>query len=256
MTPTTATEAGDIRLHHVAKTYGQTVALDGVSLSIAAGDSIAVMGPSGSGKSTLALCAAGILEPDNGEVWIGRTELTSLNERHRTEFRLRNIGLVFQSGHLLGDLTAAENIAMPMMFAGTDRRSAVAEARRWLQPLGLDGLGDRRPGQLSGGQAQRVAIARALVHRPGVVIADEPTGALDQSTSAHRDGLDHLNLRSDRGYPHHRHPRFDRGSQMSTTYRRRRRPHHRQPRYRHIIDSHTRDGHQPGQDRSTLGVRS
>ncbi len=247
MTTTTATEAGDIRLHHVAKTYGETVALDGVSLSIAAGDSIAVMGPSGSGKSTLALCAAGILEPDTGEVWIGRTELTSLNERRRTEFRLRNIGLVFQSGHLLGDLTAAENIAMPMMFAGTDRRSAVAEARRWLQPLGLDGLGDRRPGQLSGGQAQRVAIARALVHRPGVVIADEPTGALDQSTSAvvmdlitsicSQIGATLIVVTHD--------------STVAAKCRRR-----IDVVDGHIIDSHTRDGHQPGQDRSTLGVRS
>ncbi len=190
MTATTPRQGGDtrlqgaIRLHRVTKTYGQTVALDGVSVSIAAGESVAIMGPSGSGKSTLALCAAGILEPDSGEVWVGPTNLTTLDDRRRTEFRLHNIGLVFQSGHLLGDLSAAENIAIPMMFAGVGRRSAVAEAERWLKPLGLEGLGARRPGQLSGGQAQRVAIARALVQRPAVVIADEPTGALDQATGA------------------------------------------------------------------------
>ncbi|MGH1489717.1 MAG: ABC transporter ATP-binding protein [Acidimicrobiales bacterium] len=174
--------AGDIRFVGVAKSYGETVALAGADLMITSGESVAVMGPSGSGKTTLALAAAGIVQPDAGQVWVGSQELTGMSERARTEFRLRMIGLVFQAGHLMGDLTAEENIALPLMFAGQSRRKAVGEARQWLEPLGLGGLGARRPGQLSGGQAQRVAIARAMVVRPPVLIADEPTGALDQET--------------------------------------------------------------------------
>ena len=125
-----------------------------------------------------------MIVPDAGEVSIGSTVLSALSEQQRTAFRLANIGLVFQAGHLLGDVTLEENIALPLMFSGLGRRKAVGEARRWLSPLGLDGLGDRRPGQVSGGQAQRAAIARALVGRPSVIIADEPTGALDQETGA------------------------------------------------------------------------
>lgn len=174
--------SGDVRLIGVEKRYGDTVALAGVDVEITSGESVAVMGPSGSGKTTLALAAAGIVEPDAGQIWVGKQELGALSERARTEFRLRTIGLVFQAGHLLGDLTAEENIALPLMFTGCNRRQAVVEARRWLEPLGLGGLGRRRPGQLSGGQAQRVAVARAMVTRPPVLIADEPTGALDQET--------------------------------------------------------------------------
>lgn len=178
------TGAGEVRLVGVTKSYGETVALAGVDVSIGSGESVAVMGPSGSGKTTLALAVAGIVQPDAGQVWIGPKELTGCSEKDRTTFRLRTIGLVFQSGHLMGDLTAEENIALPLMFAGHTRRKAIQEARSWLAPLGLDGLGSRRPGELSGGQAQRVAIARAMVVRPPVLIADEPTGALDQETGA------------------------------------------------------------------------
>lgn len=176
------TGGGEVRVHGLTKRYDQTIALAEVNLTISSGESVAVMGPSGSGKTTLALTIAGIVKPDEGQVWVGSTELGGLSERARTEFRLRSIGLVFQAGHLMGDLTAEENIALPLMFTGQGRRKAVAEARRWLEPLGLDGLGRRRPGQLSGGQAQRVAIARAMVTRPPMIIADEPTGSLDQAT--------------------------------------------------------------------------
>lgn len=178
------TGAGEVRLVGVTKSYGETVALAGVDVSIGSGESVAVMGPSGSGKTTLALAVAGIVQPDVGQVWVGSKELTGCSERERTTFRLRAIGLVFQAGHLMGDLTAEENIALPLMFAGQTRRKAVHVARSWLGPLGLDGVGSRRPGELSGGQAQRVAIARAMVVRPPVLIADEPTGALDQETGA------------------------------------------------------------------------
>ena len=174
----------DVRFTGVSKRYGTTVALSAVDAFIARGESVAVMGPSGSGKSTLALAAAGVIVPDAGEVSIGPTIISALSEEQRTSFRLANIGLVFQAGHLLGDVTLEENIALPLMFGGVDRSKAVREARRWLSPLGLDALGDRRPGQVSGGQAQRAAIARALIGRPSVIIADEPTGALDQETGA------------------------------------------------------------------------
>lgn len=174
----------DVCFAAVSKRYGSTIALSAVDAFIAHGESVAVMGPSGSGKTTLALAAAGVIVPDAGEVSIGSTIISALSEEQRTGFRLANIGLVFQAGHLLGDVPLEENIALPLMFSGISRNKAVGEARRWLSPLGLDGLGDRRPGQVSGGQAQRAAIARALIGRPSVIIADEPTGALDQETGA------------------------------------------------------------------------
>lgn len=159
-------------------------ALGGVDLTIAAGESVAVMGPSGSGKTTLLHVLAGILQPTGGQVlWSGR-DLARLGDAERTRLRREDFGFVFQQGMLLPELPAVENVALPLMLARTRRAKAVAEARALFEPLGLAGLERRRPGELSGGQAQRVAIARALVGRPGVVFADEPTGALDQVTSA------------------------------------------------------------------------
>ncbi|GEC08556.1 ABC transporter ATP-binding protein [Streptomyces spinoverrucosus] len=164
------------------KSYGMARALAGVDIDVTAGESLAVMGPSGSGKSTLLHCLAGIERPDSGEVLLDGKRIDQLREPARSELRRTAFGFVFQSGQLLPELPADENVALPLMLGGTARRAAVEQARQWFGPLGLQGMEDRRPGQLSGGQAQRVAIARALVGRPKVIFADEPTGALDQAT--------------------------------------------------------------------------
>jgi len=172
----------------LTKVYGTdhtaTHALAGVSLTVSPGESVAIMGPSGSGKTTLLHCLAGIIKPTSGTVsWRGE-DLTTLSEGRRTALRRQDFGFVFQSGQLLPELPAVENAALPLMLGGTPRAEATQVAARWLAHLGLAGMEQRRPGELSGGQAQRVAIARALVGSPGVVFADEPTGALDQATGA------------------------------------------------------------------------
>ena len=158
--------------------------LGGVTLTVGPGDSVAVMGPSGSGKTTLLHVLAGILTATAGSVtWRGR-DLARMSDRERTVLRRRDFGFVFQAGHLLPELPAVENVPVPLMLAGRPRAASVVEAAELFPALGLQGLEKRRPGELSGGQAQRVAIARAMVARPGIVFADEPTGALDQGTSA------------------------------------------------------------------------
>ncbi|GMA30019.1 ABC transporter ATP-binding protein [Litorihabitans aurantiacus] len=168
------------------RTYGTrestTTALAGVDLTLAAGSSLAVTGPSGSGKTTLLHLLAGVLAPTSGEVvWDGRP-LSTMRDRERTALRRTAFGFVFQQGQLLPELPAQENVALPLLLAGRSRSEAVGRARQWLTHLGLAGMEARRPGELSGGQAQRVAIARALVGAPGVIFADEPTGALDRGT--------------------------------------------------------------------------
>ena len=170
----------------LVRTYGAaetaTRALDGVDLDIDRADTLAVMGPSGCGKTTLLHVLAGILAPTSGTVHLDGRDLATLGEKHRTLLRRSDFGFVFQDGQLLPELSALENVILPRMLGGTSRRAATAEARSWLDRLGLAGMHERRPGQLSGGQAQRVAVARALAGRPSVVFADEPTGALDQET--------------------------------------------------------------------------
>ena len=163
------------------KRYGQATALAGVELTVGAGESVAVMGPSGSGKSTLLHVLAGVARPDGGSVLLGGERIDRWGENRLSRLRRERFGFVFQSGQLLPELPAEENVALPLMLAGVRRRDAVAQARPWFPRLGIEGLERRRPGQLSGGQAQRVAIARALVVEPDVVFADEPTGALDQA---------------------------------------------------------------------------
>lgn len=167
----------------LVKKYGSTTALAGVDVEVRKRDSLAIMGPSGSGKSTLLHTLAGIIRPDGGQVLLHGERLDDLGENRLSALRRKRFGFVFQFGQLLPELPAEENVALPLMLEGMPRREAVARARRWFAPLGLDGLERRRPGQLSGGQAQRVAIARALAVEPDVVFADEPTGALDQRTS-------------------------------------------------------------------------
>ncbi len=163
----------------LTKRFGRTEALRGADAQVHLGEVVAVMGPSGSGKSTLLHCLAGILRPDDGEVWFNGRRVDSLSERRRTALRRQAFGFVFQFGQLVPELTAVENVALPLLLGGTQRAKAVAEARGWLDRLGVGELAASRPSALSGGEGQRVAIARGLVHRPRVVFADEPTGALD-----------------------------------------------------------------------------
>lgn len=168
--------------------FGQTVALAGVDIDIAAGQSVAIMGASGSGKTTLLHTLAGILTPDVGTVDLatpmGPVRVSSLSDAERTRLRRERFGFVFQEGMLIPELTALENVALSLMLQGASRGAATQHAAGWLRALGLAGLEDRRIGQLSGGQAQRVAIARAQVTDAQVVFADEPTGALDSTTGA------------------------------------------------------------------------
>ena len=171
-----------IEARDVYRSFGQTPALQGASLSVAAGEIVAVMGPSGSGKSTLLHCLAGIFEPDRGEVWFDGDRLDQLGEAKRTWLRRTAFGFVFQFGQLVPELTAADNIALPLLLNRVSRRAAYRDAASWLRRLDLDELGQRRTGELSGGQAQRVALARALVTGPKVLFADEPTGSLDSLT--------------------------------------------------------------------------
>jgi putative ABC transport system ATP-binding protein len=166
----------------VTLSFGETPALRGADLTVAAGEIVAVMGPSGSGKSTLLHCLAGILVPDAGEVLVGEERIDTLDETRRSELRRRRFGFVFQFGQLVPELTAEENVALPLLLGGVRRDRALPQAREWLDRLGLDGLYARRSGELSGGQAQRVALARALAGGPQVLFADEPTGALDSIT--------------------------------------------------------------------------
>jgi putative ABC transport system ATP-binding protein len=164
------------------RSFGHTPALQGASLSVGAGEIVAVMGPSGSGKSTLLHCLAGVFAPDKGEVWFDGRRLDELSDAGRTRLRRTSFGFVFQFGQLVPELTVADNVAIPLLLSRVSRKSAYAQAMSWLDRLGLDGLGSRRTGELSGGQAQRVALARALVIQPQVLFADEPTGSLDSAT--------------------------------------------------------------------------
>src|SRR5580692_2964085 len=180
--PVTANSPGPSRLieaRDLVLSFGSTPALRGASLSVGQGEIVAVMGPSGSGKSTLLHCMAGILIPDQGEVWFGGQRLDTLSDERRSALRRDRFGFVFQSGQLVPELTAEENVALPLLLSGVRRGPAVAAARTWFPTLGLDGLESRRSGELSGGQAQRVALARGLVAEPEVLFADEPTGSLD-----------------------------------------------------------------------------
>ena len=161
------------------KSYGLTPALRGANIAVDEGEIVAVMGPSGSGKSTLLHCLSGVLAPDGGEVNFAGARIDRLPDRQRVQLRRSTFGLVYQFGQLVPELSVVENVALPLLLAGQARRACLTEAREWLTRMGLPGLGDRLPGELSGGQGQRVALARALVARPRVVFADEPTGSLD-----------------------------------------------------------------------------
>ncbi|SCF10237.1 putative ABC transport system ATP-binding protein [Micromonospora matsumotoense] len=163
----------------VIRSYGPTPALRDVSLDVAEGEIVAVTGPSGCGKSTLLHCLAGILRPDKGEVhWRGE-RIDTWPEAARSRLRRTEFGVLFQFGQLVAELTAVENVALPLLLAGTGRREAGQAACEWLDRFGVADLADVRPGAMSGGQQQRCAMARALITGPRVIFADEPTGALD-----------------------------------------------------------------------------
>ena len=186
-----------VRVTDVTKVYqgGITGALNGVSLSVEQGEFTAVMGPSGSGKSTLLNLIAGLDRPTSGSVLVHGIELGRLGESGLARFRRDHVGFVFQFFHLLPNLTALENVLIPAQLKG--RESADARGRRLLETLGIHEVADRYPAKLSGGQQQRVAIARALINNPTLLLADEPTGALDTHSGdqvmdllakLHRDG--------------------------------------------------------------------
>ena len=172
-----------MRARGLEMSFGQTHALRGVDLDILTGEVLAVTGPSGSGKSTLLHVMAGVLVPDAGRVDYHGADTTqdiaALDEASRSRLRLKEFGFIFQFGQLLPDLSALDNVTIPLLLAGTPRRRALAQAREALGELGLSEHLDKRPTQLSGGQAQRAAVARALVTGPRILFADEPTGSLD-----------------------------------------------------------------------------
>ena len=163
----------------VGKRFGPTAALRDVDIQVAAGELVAVMGPSGSGKSTLLHVLSGILIPGEGQVFFNDRSLSSMSETDRTRLRRTSFGFVFQHGHLVAELSALENVVLPLLLEGVGRREARDRAMHWLTRFEVDGLAQRRPGAMSGGQMQRIACARALVVEPQVIFADEPTGALD-----------------------------------------------------------------------------
>ena len=169
-----------LRLKNLAKRYGSSTVFSHVSLEVAPGEFVAIIGESGVGKSTLLNCMAGLDSWDDGSVTLMGTDLGSLPDEKRALLRRQHVGFVFQAFHVLPHLDVAQNVALPLLLLGTIDDARV---QLMLSAVGLDGLGKRLPQQLSGGQLQRVAIARALIHRPSLLLADEPTGNLDPTTA-------------------------------------------------------------------------
>jgi putative ABC transport system ATP-binding protein len=169
--------------HNLHKRHGRSPALRGAEAAFHRAEIVAITGPSGSGKSTLLQCLAGIHVPDSGEVVYDGQHLGGMKAQARTLLRRSEFGFVYQFGHLVPELTAVENAALPLLLAGRGRAEALRTAHLWLERLGVDALATQLPGEMSGGESQRAAIARALVHEPRVIFADEPTGALDSLSS-------------------------------------------------------------------------
>ena len=170
-----------LRITNLAKRYGSTAVFQNVSLSVAPGEFVAIVGESGVGKSTLLNCMAGLDSWDAGQVALKGVDVGALTDDAKALLRREHVGFVFQAFHVLPHLDVAQNVALPLLLLGTVDDGRV---QHMLQAVGLEGLGARLPQQLSGGQLQRVAIARALIHRPGLLLADEPTGNLDPTTAA------------------------------------------------------------------------
>ncbi len=169
-----------LQIDGLAKAYGATPVFAAVSLALAAGEFVAMLGESGVGKSTLLNCIAGLDEADSGRILVAGHAVRELAEPGRARLRRESLGFVFQAFHLLPQLSVAENVELPLRLLG---RPDAARVQALLAAVGLAGLGTRSPAQLSGGQLQRVALARALVHRPVLILADEPTGNLDPGTA-------------------------------------------------------------------------
>ena len=172
-----------IRTEKLRKVYAvgkeRVVALNNVDLSIEKGEFCCIVGQSGSGKSTLLNQLAGLEKPTSGKVYIGKHEISKMTENELAEFRQQHLGFIFQSYNLLPTMTAAENVALPLMFKGVDKKTRLARARKELKSMGLLGRANHLPTEMSGGQQQRIAIARAIVNEPKVLLLDEPLGALD-----------------------------------------------------------------------------
>jgi putative ABC transport system ATP-binding protein len=180
--PTSVSRNSLIEARGVYKAFGKTPALRGASVTARRGEILAIMGPSGSGKSTLLHCLAGIFTADEGDVLFDGQVLNTMSEADRTKLRRTAFGFVFQFGQLVPELTAADNVALPLLLNRTRRSVAYKTADAWLDRLGIGDKGGRRTGELSGGEGQRVAVARALALAPKVIFADEPTGSLDSLT--------------------------------------------------------------------------
>jgi putative ABC transport system ATP-binding protein len=173
-----------VQLDNVTKRYdgGESAAVSGISLSVAHGEAVAIMGPSGSGKSTLLNIIAGMDRPTSGTVRVGDQRVETLSETAVARFRRKQVGMIFQFFNLLDDMTVADNVLLPAQLAGMPAGQAKARADELMTALRIDSRRDAYPARLSGGERQRVAIARALVNRPAVLLADEPTGAVDTAT--------------------------------------------------------------------------
>ncbi len=176
-----------IRVEHLRKVYRvgheKVIALNDVNLAIEPGEICCIVGPSGSGKSTLLNQLAGLEKPTKGDVYIGRHNISQMTENELAKFRQEHLGFIFQSYNLLPNLTAAENVALPLMFKGVGRKERLKLATQELKKMGLGKRAGHKPTEMSGGQQQRVGIARAFVAKPKVIFADEPTGNLDSQTT-------------------------------------------------------------------------
>lgn len=170
-----------ISIRDLRVTYGSTTAVDGVDIDVADRELLAMVGSSGSGKSSVLHAIAWVITPARGSIEVAGVDVIAMSDAERSAWRLANVGLVFQFGELVPELSLADNVALPLMLQGQRRRHVRSECLALLDRLGVGDVADHRPGQVSGGQMQRAAIARALIHRPSVVLADEPTGALDTS---------------------------------------------------------------------------
>jgi putative ABC transport system ATP-binding protein len=197
----TASSQDLIEARGVVKSFGQTPALRGADLQVAAGEMLAVMGPSGSGKSTLLHCLARIFVPDQGEIIFDGQRLDQMDETRRTELRRTAFGFVFQFGQLVPELTAADNIALPLLLGRARRKAAYQTAAQWLSRLGLADKGARRTGELSGGEAQRVAIGRALAGNSGDPAADLRRGGGDPVRPRRRPAAARCSLRRSCRWP-------------------------------------------------------
>ena len=205
-----------LQMRDICKDYpmGKTVThvLKNVSLDVSEGDYLAIMGPSGSGKTTLMNLIGCLDVPTSGSYLLGEREITKCSGKELAEVRNKEIGFVFQSFHLLPKLTALDNVALPLLYGGVKKEDRRERARAALETVGLSDRIDHRPDQLSGGQCQRVAIARAIVGKPRLLLADEPTGALDSASGAqvmelfhqlHDSGSTIIMITHDRGIAHH-----------------------------------------------------